>query len=197
RRQTMSKSELSAFNDMFDMIFNALGDKGVVHTSPGVGGPLSRMRGAALQRQHKQTSTEDKIKAQMELDRQIEEIELCENDYELMQWALRKLFDTSELPHPVRGSGALAHLLRILHTKFHNPHLALALFQYARDANTSTYVMLCTAPVYGELIRIQWSAFRDLGAVRASLEEMCANGVDPDGFVRRVVLSIGRELSGR
>ncbi|TFK47060.1 hypothetical protein OE88DRAFT_1706797 [Heliocybe sulcata] len=200
-RSKMSKSELDAFNDMFNMIFDALGDKSTTPappaTSAGIGGTLSRMRGHALRRTADLTLDGNKDKAQMELDKDIEEIELCESDYEVMQWTLRRLLNNADLPHPIRGPGCLRHIIRLLNTKFQNPHLALALFQYAREANTAAYVVLCTAPVYGELIHIQWSAFRDLGAVRATLEEMIANAVDPDGFVTRSILAIGRELAER
>lgn len=140
---------------------------------------------------HRRSLAQDPADASTQaLDRAREEMELCDSDHVLLQYAQRIL----RPPYPPHGPHLLAHLLHLFAAKFRHPHLALAAFAYARDAAPETYVALCTAPAYAELIRIQWEHFRDLGAVRRALEEMRANAVDVDGKVRRVVYGIRRDL---
>ncbi|KIY50378.1 hypothetical protein FISHEDRAFT_64985 [Fistulina hepatica ATCC 64428] len=106
RRQTMTARELSAFEDMFNMIFDAVseqqartGDTSIANASAesasvgiGSGGPddiFGKLR--IHSKRMKMTSMEAQ-----ELDRKKEAMELCATDQELLDWAMREVFGESE-----------------------------------------------------------------------------------------------------
>ena len=140
-----------------------------------------------------------------ELDRKKEEIELCDTDVQVLEWAMNEVFKPQQLATtPVRQQLApmqnnqiyphiIAALMRTFRDKFHDPHLAFAIFDHAKNLSIPSYVFGCTAPVYNELIETRWFCFRDLGGVLGALEEMKVNGVEADNRTRRIVETIRRD----
>jgi hypothetical protein len=96
RRQTMSAREISAFDEMFNMLFNAVAPKTPsaqtqAHTpSVGYTHHTERLRKAAMRLPRPLTPEEIQT-----LDAKKEEMELCETDFELLQWAEREIFADS------------------------------------------------------------------------------------------------------
>lgn len=140
-----------------------------------------------------------------ELDRKKEEIELCDTDVRLLEWAMNEVFKPQQsTTTPAQGQLAsvqnnqiyphiIAALMRTFRDKFHDPHLALAIFDHAKNLSVSSYVFGCTAPVYNELIETRWFCFRDLKGILDALEEMKVNGVEADSRTRRVVETVRRD----
>lgn len=91
----------------------------------------------------------------------------------------------------------LAELMRTFRDKFHDPHLALSLFTFARTRSIASYVFGCTTPAYNELLRSRWTCFHDLRGVADALREMHANGVPPDTGTRLLVEEVRREVGLR
>ena len=105
RRQAMTAREINAFDEMFDMIFNAVSaqkqnSNTQAHVGPGIGRApdgsgdqmtkfFSKMRGHSRKMKW---STE----ANEELDRKREEMELCDTDQQLLEWGLREVFGESK-----------------------------------------------------------------------------------------------------
>jgi len=139
-----------------------------------------------------------------ELDRKKEEIELCDTDVQLLEWAMNEAFKPQPTATPVQGQltpvqhnqiypHIIAALMRTLRDKFHDPHLALAIFDHAKNLSILSYVFGCTAPVYNELIETRWFCFHDLKSILDALEEMKVNGVEADSRTRRIVETIRRD----
>lgn len=244
----MTAREISAFDDMFNMIFNAvskskgnkLGEnlkdrKADPLTNAGIGrspeGQMSMNDLYGKLRRHSKrvrwTVEEDE-----ELDRKKVEIDSCQTDHELLQWAMKEVFEdsqkreeearkavldasaslkkskskTSETPTtpttiPMLQSPSYSHLITHLiltfRERFHDPNLALAIFEHARRLSIASYVCGCSTSAYNELIETRWKCFRDFKGVHDALEEMKVNGVDPDGRTKVLVESVRRELSAR
>jgi hypothetical protein len=225
----MTAREISAFDEMFDMIFNAVKAQGhiepdapddiAIGSGPKVGtGPKARKEMSDLfstLRKHskrlKWTTASDE-----ELDRKKEEMELCDTDQQLLEWAMREVFGESRkyeeaarkavdqvargetvestpmLQHPAYPH-LISLLMRTFRDKYHDPHLTLSIFDYARHLSIPSYVFGCTAPAYNELIETRWTCFRDLTGILEALEEMKVNGVEPDNRTRKLVEVIRRE----
>ncbi|KAL0072769.1 hypothetical protein AAF712_000532 [Marasmius tenuissimus] len=221
RRQKMTAREISAFDDMFNMIFDAVaeqkmghGDKANLNVGIGGRGGLGDIFGK-LRRHSKRvkwTTEEDEL-----LDRKKEEMDLCDTDQQLLDWAMREVFGESEkmeetsrkaveegvLPKkaPTVQSPTYPHLLALLmktfRDKYRDPHLALSIFNHARNLSIASYVFGCSTDVYNELIDTRWNCFRDLKGVYDALEEMSVNGVDFDDHTRSIVEKVRREVGER
>ncbi|TDL22629.1 hypothetical protein BD410DRAFT_770199 [Rickenella mellea] len=233
RRQAMTAREISAFDDMFNMIFNAVNEQkfrkegpGATRVDPlssvgigrgpeGSGSPMSDLFGK-LRRHTKRFKWG--IEADEVLDRKKEEMELCDTDLQLLEWAMRELFADSqnheaEARRAVTGAQKplaeipmlqspayphlLAQLMRTFREKYHDPHLALSVFDHARHLSIASYVFGCTTPAYNELIETRWTCFRDLRGVLDALEEMHANGVESDSRTVKLVEALRREVGER
>lgn len=232
RRQAMTAREISAFDEMFNMIFDAvseqkgkgsqgsgdypLGEVGIGRGSQGrkLGDLYGRLRRHS--KRLKWTSESDEI-----LDKKKEEIELCDTDHQLLEWAMREVFGESKryeeaarkavaeaaasgtepvsLPmlQPETYPYLVAQLMRAFRDKYNDPHLALSIFDHARHLSIPSYVFGCTTPAYNELIETRWRCFRDLKGVHDALEEMVVNGVDPDNRTRNIVEALRREVGER
>jgi hypothetical protein len=222
RRQAMTAREISAFDDMFNMIFSAVSNQpGQQDGDAGIGG---RRGGAAMTdlfgklRKHgrKMRWTSDTDAA---LDRMREEMELCDTDQQLLEWAMRVVFGGSqqaeelaraaveaaaaapqsnlhEIPplQPVWYPHIVSQLMRTFRDKYHDPHLALAIFDHASKLSVASYVFGCTTPAYNELLETKWRAFRDVRGVVASLNEMRINAVDPDTRTRSLVEAMRQDM---
>ena len=210
----MTAREKNVFQEMFDIVFSAAGVvKGagspqVPMFTPvdGVGtSPQSRELAdlfSRLQKNVKRMRWTSEIDE--ELDRKKEEIELCDTDVQLLGWAMSEVFksqkptDTSvqeqvaSLHSHQLYPHLIAALMRAFRDKFHDPHLALAIFDHAKNLSIYSYVFGCTAPAYNELIETQWFCFRDLRGTLDTLEEMKVNGIEADGRTRRIVETVRR-----
>lgn len=228
RRQTMSATELSAFDDMFTMIFDAVSEqKSTEMRSSGTQGKTSDPGGlndlfGKLRKHSKRmrwTTEEEEL-----LDRKKEAMDLCDTDQELLEWAIREVFDESQkfeaasrealqkvtsssnktsaaenlpiLQSPIYPH-IIAHLMRTFRDKYHDPHLALSIFDHARNLSIPSYVFGCTTPAYNELIETKWTHFHDLKGVHDALQEMVINGVDVNDNTRKIVDGVRRQVGER
>ncbi|KAF9233512.1 hypothetical protein BU15DRAFT_53781 [Melanogaster broomeanus] len=226
RKESMTAREISVFDEMFNLIFNAVSeqreglssssspDPSALDQAPSIGRtPLTSGQNAPLNdlfhtlRRHSSrvrwTSASDE-----ELDRKKEQMELCNTDQELLEWALREVFGESvrwdeeakkalEAPPPLQPSTyphLLAHLMRLFRTTYSNPSLSLSVFNHAARLSIPSYVFGCTSPAYNELIQAKWEGWGDLEGVCNALEEMRGNGVIGDGRTRRLVETVRREV---
>ncbi|KAI9572333.1 hypothetical protein HD554DRAFT_2015459 [Boletus coccyginus] len=218
QRASITAREMSVFDEMFDLIFNAVSaqeGKGSPPGSASTSSPIGRA-GTPLNdlfrtlRRHtsrvRWTTAIDE-----ELDRKKETMELFNTDYDLLQWVTKELFDRSvtAATSAVSSSSSssrerpgnhsiyphlIAHAMRIFRTTYSNPSLSLAIFNHAARASIPSYVFGCTAPAYNELIEAKWEGWGDLQGVCNALEEMRANGVKIDGRTRIVVEKVRREV---
>jgi len=156
------------------------------------------------------------------LDRKKEAMDLCDTDQELLEWAIREVFDESQkyeaatrkalqnintdvkismdtlpvLQSPIYPH-LIAQLMRTFRDKYHDPHLALSIFDHARNLSIPSYVFGCTTMAYNELIETKWVHFRDLKGVHDALQEMVVNAVDIDHNTRKTVDALRREVGER
>ncbi|KAK7472963.1 hypothetical protein VKT23_001067 [Stygiomarasmius scandens] len=224
RRQQMTARELSAFDDMFNMIFDAVAEQKVPESNGDTKSDVALSSSGALGdlfgklRRHSKkmrwTTKEDEL-----LDQKKEEMDLCETDQELLQWAMREVFEESErlkrasreamaeaeagkavefpmLQSPIY-SHLVAHLMQLFRDKYHDPHLALSIFDHARNLSIPSYVFGCSTLSYNELIKTRWTCFRDLKGVHDALQEMQVNAVDVNSTTRKLVDQLRREVGDR
>ena len=114
RRQAMTAREMSAFDEMFNIIFNAVSEHKNPSAKPttssndplsvldggiGIGrtpfgqAPMSDLFGK-LRRHSKRLKWT--TEADEELDKKKEEMELCDTDQQLLEWAMREVFGQSQ-----------------------------------------------------------------------------------------------------
>jgi hypothetical protein len=222
----MTAREVNAFDEMFNMIFDAVSE----HKSSESGSPSDIGIGRAPRSTHmsdffsKMRGHSRKLKwsPQYEeaLDRKKVEMELCDTDQQLLEWAMREVFGESKryeeaarkaisdvaagkeletMPElqPAIYPHLVAQLIRAFRDKYRDPHLAMSMFDHARHLSIPSYVFGCTTPAYNELIQTRWRCFRDLKGVHDALEEMTVNGVDPDNRTRILVEEVRRQVSER
>ncbi|KIK39189.1 hypothetical protein CY34DRAFT_89702 [Suillus luteus UH-Slu-Lm8-n1] len=221
RRQAMTAREVSAFDEMFNMIFDAVSEqKNPSAKLSSSKAPMSDLFGR-LRRHSKRLKWT--TQADEEFDKKKEEMELCDTDQQLLEWAMREVFGQSqqyeERPTPTSTTSAnsqppqlasmhpelqhptypylVAHLMRSFRDKYRDPHLALSIFDYTQHLSIPSYVFGCTTPAYNELIETRWTCFRDLRGVHDALEEMHVNGVEPDGRTKQLVEKLRREVGAR
>ncbi|TFK44495.1 hypothetical protein BDQ12DRAFT_673100 [Crucibulum laeve] len=223
QRQTMTARELKAFADMFQVVFDAnaksTAENDVDITSDEstvvIGnGDINDLFGK-LRRHSKKvkwTTEADDV-----LDRKKEAMDLCRTDQQLLEWAMKEVFSdsqkyeesarkaisdasqseaTQELPglQPPGYSQLIALLMHSFRTKYHDPYLALSIFDYARNLSIASYVFGCSTQSYNELLITRWSCFRDLQGVYDALREMKVNGVTMNGTTRKIVENLRREI---
>ncbi|KAJ7594656.1 hypothetical protein C8J56DRAFT_444803 [Mycena floridula] len=220
RKHAMTAREISAFEDMFEMIFNAVSRHKATSTQEnvGIGGNNMDTLFGKLRRHSKRmkwtTASDEK------LDQQKEAMELCDTDVMLLNWAMEEVFGESEryekeyqkalaeaangnppkevpLLQPPTYPHLIALLMRAFRDKYHDPHLALSMFQHAKHLSIESYVFGCSTMAYNELIDTQWRCFRDLEGVHDTLQEMSVNGVDYDNQTRKLVETVRREVGSR
>jgi len=212
----MTAQEITAFNDIFDMIFDSMGEN---ETASGQS-PSAKVADTGLTdifntlRRHskrmKWTAESDEA-----LDRKKDEMDRCNTDQELLHWAMREVFGESdlylqefreaeqtrahEMPmlQPSTYPHLVALLMRTFRDKYRDPHLALSMFDYARHLSTPSYVFGCSTSAYNELIATRWFCFRDLKGVHDALEEMSVNGVDMDNKTQTLAEKVRQEVGER
>lgn len=89
-----------------------------------------------------------------------------------------------------KALGALISHLRQLNA----PHLALAMFEHARNLGVESYIAGCQTSAYNELIRVRWECFRDLKGVFQAVKEMEGAAVAWDRFTNRVVEDVVQQV---
>lgn len=212
----MTAREKGVFRDVFDMVFSAaealksgklpsdvpkfipVDSLGTTSQSREMADLFSR-----LQKNVKKMRWTSEIDE--ELDRKREEIELCDTDVQLLEWAMNEVFkpyqptdvsvhgQTTSLHDGQLYPHLVAALMRAFRDKFHDPHLALAIFDHAKNLSIYSYVFGCTAPAYNELIETQWFCFHDLKGILDSLEEMKVNAVEANSRTRRIIETVRRD----
>jgi hypothetical protein len=218
-RQAMTAQEISAFDEMFNMIFDAVSEQspnGKKAPAAAATAEISDLFGK-LRRYGKKLQTSDPDAE--DIDRKVEEIDLCNTDQQLLDWALREVFGASQqyekaareamaaaaaapkgstiIPMPPlqpRWYGTvLARLMATFRDRFNDPHLALSVFENARRLSVPSYVFGCTTPAYNELIDTRWRYFRDVRGVVDALEEMRVNAIYPNEQTRTLVEAMRRD----
>jgi len=215
----MTTRETKIFDNMFDIIFGAVEDQKQTSASDLVGSVV----GLPKEVKDKMDAAEDlysslrlsrklpKWTADTDqlLDKKKEEMDLCDTDQQLLDWANTHVFAesvryeqatkergpslSSKLPlQPPTYPHLLAHLMRTFRVKYNNPHLALSLFSHAKSLSIPSYVFGCSTPAYNELLEIRWACFRDLKGVLEGLEEMEINGVPVNAGTRAVTEQVRR-----
>ncbi|OAX38089.1 hypothetical protein K503DRAFT_718720 [Rhizopogon vinicolor AM-OR11-026] len=110
RRQAMTAREISAFDEMFNMIFNAVSEQKNPSAKLSSDDPLSVLGGGIGRKPFGQAPVSDlfgklrrhskRLKwttaADEELDKKKEEMELCDTDQQLLEWAMREVFGQSQ-----------------------------------------------------------------------------------------------------
>ena len=216
RRQTMTNRELSAFDEMFNMIFAAANERRLTEdgsaAAPDIDthGPLSNFL-KSLSKHPRARQTGDDT----ELDKLKEQLALCQSDHAMLEWAEREVFGASvraeEAAREAFAAGSpppphlqppvyphlLAAMMNAARDRYGDPYLALALFEHARNLSALSYIFGCTTPAYNELIETRWNSFRDLRGLHAALAEMRANAVAPDMRTRGLVDDVRRDTGAR
>ncbi|THH32265.1 hypothetical protein EUX98_g1880 [Antrodiella citrinella] len=243
RRQSMTVREMTAFDDMFSRIFNAATVHPTTPQSPNLFKPIPNGNedsmdalkfnwagratdGVATQdvddlfgqiRRHSKR-VQWTSEADEEFDRKKEEMNLCETDHQLLEWAQREVFDESKRYEEVarlklsQGTSSsqeqvqlqplayphlIAYLMRTFREKYSDPHLALSIFSHARHLSIPSFVFGCTTSAYNELLETKWACFRDLRGIVDALEEMQVNGVPMDSRTKALCEMVRRECGAR
>ena len=222
RRQTLTERESKVLTGMLDMIFNS---KDAEKESPplkrvtdnnGIGrGKVDDLIGRL--RRLTRSPEKPRTYSQM-LDQKKEQMSYCVDDQRLLEWAAREVFDESKKyaeeaqraieaasesnsskPLPILQSPIypymIAHLMQTFRDQYHDPNLALFIFEHARNLSVASYVLGCSTDAYNELIETHWKSFKDLPGVLKSIDEMVLNGVPVNGKTRRLVDIIRRDLN--
>ncbi|KAI0344050.1 hypothetical protein BDW22DRAFT_1355335 [Trametopsis cervina] len=220
--QQMTAREIDTFGEMFDMLFQGGEDGNGISASssldllaPGVGRKRPQeMSDLARHLRNRSRNVRWTSEADQELDRKKEEMDLCNTDQQLLEWAMREVFTESQRYEeqaramapgaqpspqlqPLSYPHLIAMLMRTFRDKYADPHLALAVFDYSRHLSTASYVFGCTTHAYNELIETRWRCFRDLRGVCEALEEMRVNGIEMDTKTRGLAELVRREVGER
>jgi hypothetical protein len=216
-RQTITARETKVLTGMLDMIFEStnkdakLGHEPVVVKQGRVDDFFGRLR-----RHSKHGRWMDDLDASL-LDQKKEQIGYCNSDQELLDWAIREVFEESKayeaaarraLAEATRSPGSteapplqpatyphmIPILMRTFRDKYHDPHLALSIFNYTQSLSIVSYVYGCTTEAYNELVQTKWEFFRDLPGVYQSINEMIVNGVRVNTRTRKWIETIRRDV---
>ncbi|KIP02876.1 hypothetical protein PHLGIDRAFT_111531 [Phlebiopsis gigantea 11061_1 CR5-6] len=224
RAYTMTAREVNVFDEMFDTIFNSYVDAtdprriGDRRATAGVGKihskPINDIATTMRQRFKDVRWTTDLA---IHLDRKREEMEHCDTDQQLLDWAMREVFRESEryeeearkvsqgepahdeIPHlqPPWYPHIIAELMKSFRERYGDPYLALSIFDHARHLSIASYVFGCSTFAYNELIATRWQCFRDVRGVCDALEEMRANGIDMDNRTKALAEIVRAEVGER
>jgi hypothetical protein len=201
---------------MFNIVFSAANERRLIEDGPAAEFDVDARSplGGFLKNLSKHPRVRPKGE-DAELDKLKEQLALCSSDYAMLEWAEREVFGASiraeEAARAAASAGQrppshlqpplyphlLATLMNTARERYDDPHLALALFEHARNLSPLSYIFGCTTPAYNELLETRWDSFRDLRGVHAALEEMRANGVSPDPRTRALVDDVRREVGAR
>ena len=221
RRQGITARETKVLTGMLDMIFDSNHKNNHMPAGEEQTDGLIR-KGKVddffgrLRRHSKHGKWVDDVDAGL-LDQKKEQIGYCNSDQELLDWAIREVFEESKqyeaaarlaiaeavkspsLKEPPRLQPAtypymIPILMRTFRDKYHDPHLALSIFNYAKSLSIISYVFGCTTEAYNELLETKWERFRDLRGVYESINEMILNGVPINTRTRKWVETVRRDV---
>ena len=222
RRQGITARETKVLTGMLDMIFDSNGGKNgnTLAGDEQVGVKKGKVDDffRRLSR-HKRGKWMDELDAD-ELDHKKEQIGYCNSDQELLDWAIREVFEESKKfeaaarlaieeaaispglkePPPLQPATyphMVPILMRTFRDKYHDPHLALSIFNYAKSLSIVSYVFGCSTEAYNELLQTKWECFRDLPGVYQSINEMVVNGVPVNTRTRKWAETIRRDVLGQ
>lgn len=204
-KQSMTAREMKAFESMIDMVFDSSNDAEASSERssdrPNKVDDLFKKLRRHSKKMKWSTEAEDM------LDRKKEEMDLCSTDQELLEWANDKVFgefrqyleavlsgSNEAIQQPPTYPTIIALLVRQFRDRYHNPHLALAIFDHARHLSILSYVFGCSTQAYNELIQTRWSSFRDLMGVKDALQEMFVNGVETNAQTRKLVEGLWKDV---
>ncbi|KAG8936975.1 hypothetical protein FRC02_009112 [Tulasnella sp. 418] len=162
---------------------------------------------------------------ELAVDEKQEEIDHCQNDQELLLWSIGFFQRQSELlkgkgqssndPSTPSASAAdessqdelakeralyphiIPRLMKTFRDRYHDPNLALAIFDFTRNFSIQSFLLGCSTSAYNELLKILWKDFRNLKRIAESLDDMDVNGIVPDADTIRLVEGIIADLSSR
>ncbi|KAG5219401.1 Avr-Pita1 protein (Effector protein) [Salix suchowensis] len=196
RRQTMTAREINAFDDMFNMIFNAVSEQKLSSKGPNAEGPGIGRDAASLRRHSKRmkwTSEFDEL-----LDRKKEAINLCDNDQQLLEWGMTEVFGESQKYEAAwRESPDLPMQPPTVPGQIRRPEPRARDIQLREESVNRSYVFGCSTQAYNELIETRWTSFQDLKGVHDALEEMIVNGVELDSRTRKLVDTVRHDIGGQ
>lgn len=144
------------------------------------------------------------------IDALVEDLAAQRSPADVLAWAEDNVFKPAEVGAPLpsavalhsapggstwpktypKALGALISHLRQLDA----PHLALAMFEHARNLGVESYIAGCQTSAYNELIRVRWECFRDLKGVYTAVKEMEGAAVAWDRFTNRVVEDVVQQV---
>lgn len=148
---------------------------------------------------------EKDAKTQLILDEMKQAMVLCTTKGKLLQWAQTNVFPIIGLDETVGQDRTVTArqlhiaqqliplLMRSFRQDFHDPHLALFIFNAVRHNSLPSYVYGCSPMAYHELIVLLWESFRDLSGVRDVLREMLRNHFEASTLTLTLVEQISRE----
>ena len=220
QRQGITARETKVLTGMLDMIFDANNAK--QRQLPGGEEQVGFRKGKVddffgrLRRHSKRGKWMDEPDANL-LDQKKEQVGYCNSDQELLDWAIREVFEeskqyeaaarlaiaeatkSSDKKEPPRLQPAtyphmIALLMRTFRDKYHDPHLALSIFNYAKTLSIVSYVFGCSTEAYNELVQTKWECFRDIQGVHDAINEMIVNGVPVNSGTRKWVENVRRDV---
>ncbi|KAF8909879.1 hypothetical protein CPB85DRAFT_1306833 [Mucidula mucida] len=213
----MTNQEINTFNEMFNMIFAAVSEQtkavdNVELQQDDIGQLFSKLR----RHSRRKWTTEE----ESDLDRKKEEMEQCDTDQQLLEWAMREMFDES-----VRQEAASRKAIQearkwcgsaestqtpvarippspgFAHENIPRPlQRPASRVGHVRPCAQSLHRLLrlgCSTMAYNELIKTRWNCFRDLKGVHDALQEMSTNGVVLDKHTCKLVDDIVRDVGTR
>jgi Mtf2 family len=220
RRQGITARETKVLTGMLDMIFDAnnANQRQTPEGEEQVGirkGKVDDFFGR-LCRHSKRGKWMDEPDANL-LDQKKEQVSYCNNDQELLDWAIREVFEESKryeaaarlaiaeaakLPRkeepprlqPATYPHMIALLMRTFRDKYNDPHLALSIFNYTKTLSIVSYVFGCSTEAYNELLQTKWECFRDIRGVHDAINEMVVNGVPVNTGTRKWVENVRRDV---
>ena len=226
RRQGITARETKVLTGMLDMIFDSTNaNQRQKPVGEGEGEEEEQFgfrRGRVddffgrLRRHSRPGKLMDDLDASL-LDQKKEQISFCNSDQELLDWAIREVFeeskqyeatarlviaDAAKTPgkkvaprlQPATYPHMIALLMRTFRDKYHDPHLALSIFNYAKSLSIVSYVFGCSTEAYNELVQTKWECFRDLRGVHDAIHEMIVNGVRVNTGTRKWVENVRRDV---
>ena len=159
RRQAMTAQEINAFDEMFNMIFNAVSDQRAASGSPptpSIGrssatAPLNDIfRTLRRHSRGRWTTASDE-----ELDRKKEEMDLCDTDQELLEWAAREVFSV-----PPKSAEDARKAIETTATTVHSPSGRVKDKGSSTSTKTSERILPLHPPTYPHLLAHLMKLFR-------------------------------------
>lgn len=216
----LKADEQRAFADLFDEIFKAAEVASTPGSRPSAEesstAPNTEVFSSEFYERIRRTPSMPRFGdavAEEQFDRKKEEMNLCRNDQELLDWALIDVFAEAQtyeeqvmkmdvktrikrnVPlRPLWYPRIIALLMSTFRDIYHNPHTTLAIFNYVRSSSIASYAFGCSVDAYSELIKTHWVCFRDADAVLNVIREMQVNGIKLDNKTGRLLDTVRQDI---